>query len=134
MGAGLIALVVFADPTFSRLAWPAVLAVVVAAGVIAAAVSPIPWDRLPRLTIAAPIVLGLLLALGATFTQGSPVSLAAAAAGVIVIVTIYALPWDRLPRWIHELPVFGGLATVVPVQGTVTGARPALAPPVPVFP
>ena len=134
MGAGLIALVVFADPTFSRLAWADVLAVVVAAGVIAAAVSPIPWDRLPRLTIAAPIVLGLLLALGATFTQGSPVSLAAAAAGVIVIVTIYALPWDRLPRWIHELPIFGGIATVFLIQATVNGASHALTPVLLVFP
>src|SRR2546430_14350858 len=117
MGAGLIALVVFAAPTFSRLGGADVLAVVVAAGVIAAAVSPIPWDRLPRLTIAAPIVLGLLLALGATFTQGSPVSLAAAAAGVIVIVNICALPGVPLPRLVHQLPIFRVLATAIPCPG-----------------
>src|SRR5260370_25386108 len=79
MGAGLIALVVFSDPTFSRLAWADALAVVVAGGVIATSLAPIEWDRLPRLAIAAPIVVALLLALGATFTQGSLVSPAAAA-------------------------------------------------------
>ncbi len=119
MGAGLIALVVFSDPTFSRLAWADALAVVVAAGVIATSLAPIEWDRLPRLAIAAPIVVALLLALGATFTQGSLVALAAGAAGVVVIVAIYALPWDRLPRWIHELPVFGGIVAVFVIQATV---------------
>src|SRR5713101_4101822 len=125
MGAGLIALVVFSDPTFSRLAWADALAVVVAAGVIATSLAPIEWDRLPRLAIAAPIVVALLLALGATFTQGSIVALAAGAAGVVVIVAIYALPWDRLPRWIHELPVFGGIVAVFVIQATVhpTGLR-----------
>src|SRR6266849_1517726 len=49
MGAGLIALVVFSDPTFSHLAWADALAVVVAGGVIATSLAPIEWDRLPRL-------------------------------------------------------------------------------------
>jgi PAS domain S-box-containing protein len=119
MGAGLIALVVFSDPTFTRLAWADALAVIVAGGVIAAALAPIDWDRLPRLAIAAPIVLALLLALGATFTQGSSLALAAGAAGVLVIVAIYALPWDQLPRWVHELPVFGGVVAVFVIQATV---------------
>ena len=119
MGAGLVALVVFSDPTFSRLPWADVLAVVVAGGVIAASLAPIEWDRLPRLTIAAPIVVALLLALGATFTEGSLAALAAGAAGVVVIAAIYALPWDRLPRWIHELPVFGGIVAVFVIQATV---------------
>ncbi len=119
MGAGLIALVVFSDPTFSRLAWADALAVVVAGGVIATSLAPIQWDRLPRVAIAVPIVVALLLALGATFTQGSLVALAAAAAGVVVILAIYALPWDRLPRWIHELPVFGGIVAVFAIQATV---------------
>ena len=119
MAAGLVALVVFSDPTFTRLAWADALAVLVAGGVIAAALAPIDWDRLPRLTIAAPIVLGLLLALGATFTQGSALAPAAAAAGVLVIVAIYAVPWDGLPRWVHELPVFGGIGAVFVIQATV---------------
>jgi len=119
MGAGLIALVVFSDPTFTRLAWADALAVIVAGGVIAAALAPIDWDRLPRLAIAAPIVLALLLALGATFTQGSSLALAAGAAGMLVIVAIYALPWDQLPRWVHELPVFGGVVAVFVIQATV---------------
>src|SRR5258706_12036078 len=119
MGAGLIALVVFSDPTFSRVAWADALAVVVAGGVIATSLAPIEWDRLPRLGIAAPIVVALLLALGPTFTQGSLVALAAGTAGVVVIVAIYALPWDRLPRWIHELPVFGGIVAVFVIQATV---------------
>src|SRR5260370_9393990 len=76
MGAGLIALVVFSDPTFSRLAWADALAVVVAAGVIAPSLAPIGWDRLPPLAVAAPIVAALLLALGATFVEGSLVPLA----------------------------------------------------------
>ena len=134
MGAGLIALVVFSDPTFSRLAWADALAVVVAAGVIATSLAPIEWDRLPRLAIAAPIVVALLLALGATFTQGSLVALAAGAAGVVVIVAIYALPWDRLPRWIHELPVFGGIVAVFVIQATVHPTGYAAAAVLLVFP
>ena len=134
MSAGLIALVVFSDPTFTRLPWADVLAVAVAAAVIAAALAPINWDRLPRLTIVAPLVLGLLLALGATFTQGSPVSLAAAVVGVVVIVGIYAVPWDRLPRWVHELPVFGGIAAVFVIQAIVTAPGYAVAPVLLVFP
>jgi PAS domain S-box-containing protein len=134
VGAGLIALVVFSDPTFTRLAWADALAVVVAAGVIAAALAPIDWDRLPRLTIAAPIVVALLLALGATFTQSSPVALAAAATGVVVIVGIYAVPWNRLPRWVHELPVFGGLAAVFVIQATVHAPVYAVAAVLLVFP
>ncbi len=134
MGAGLIALVVFSDPTFTRLAWADALAVVVAAGVIAAALAPIDWDRLPRLTIAAPIVVALLLALGATFTQSWPVALAAAATGVVVIVGIYAVPWNRLPRWVHELPVFGGLAAVFVIQATVHAPVYAVAAVLLVFP
>src|SRR5260370_39220052 len=119
MGAGLIARVVLSDPSFRRLAWADALAVVVAAGVIATSLAPIEWDRLPRLAIAAPIVVALLLALGATFTEGSLVALAAGAAGVVVIVARYALPWDRLPRWIHQLPVFGGVVAVFVIQATV---------------
>ena len=119
MGAGLVALVVFSDPTFTRLAWADALAVAIAGGVIAAALTPIDWDRLPRLTIAAPIVLALLLALGATFTQGSLVALVAAGAGVVVIVAIYAVPWDGLPRSVHDLPVFGGVVAVFVIQATV---------------
>src|SRR4029077_2717581 len=119
MGAGLVALVVFSDPTFTRLAWADALAVVVAAGVSAASLAPIEWDRLPRLAIAAPIVVALLLALGSTFTQGTLAALAAGAAGVAVIVAIYGLPWARLPRWIHELPVFGGVVAVFVIQATV---------------
>jgi len=134
MGAGLIALVVFSDPTFSRLAWADALAVVVAAGVIAAALAPIDWDRLPRLTIAAPIVVALLLALGATFTQGSLVALAAAGAGVVVIVAIYAVPWDGLPRWVHDLPVFGGVVAVFVIQATVHAAGFGVASVLLVFP
>ena len=134
MGAGLIALVVFSDPTFSRLAWADALAVIVAGGVIAASLAPIEWDRLPRLAIAAPIVVALLLALGATFTQGSLVALAAGAAGVVVIVAIYALPWDRLPRWIHELPVFGGIVAVFVIQASVHSAGYAAAAVLLVFP
>jgi len=134
MGAGLIALVVFSDPTFSRLAWADALAVVVAAGVIATSLAPIEWDRLPRLAIAAPIVVALLLALGASFTQGSLAALAAGAAGVVVIVAIYALPWDRLPRWIHELPVFGGIVAVFVIQATVHPTGYAAAAVLLVFP
>src|SRR5260370_29078933 len=119
VGAGVIALVVFSGTLFSRLGWADALAVVVAAGVIATSLAPIEWDRLPRLAIAAPIVVALLLALGATFTEGSLVALAAGAAGVVVIVAIYALPWDRLPRWIHQLPVFGGVVAVFVIQATV---------------
>src|SRR5260370_27459790 len=119
MGAGLIALVVLSDPTFSRVAWADALAVVVAAGVIATSLAPIEWDRLPRLAIAAPIVVALLLALGATFTEGSLVSLAAGAAGVVVIVASYGLPWDRLPLWIHQLPVFVCVLAVFVSQSTV---------------
>jgi PAS domain S-box-containing protein len=118
MGAGLIALVVFSDPTFSRLAWADAIAVVLAGGVIAAALAPINWDRLPRPTVAVPIVLALLFALGATFTQGSPLAPAAAAVGAFVIVAIYVVPWDRLPRWVHELPVFGGIVAVFVIQAT----------------
>src|SRR5260370_16953856 len=92
MGAGLIALVVLSDPTFSRLAWADALAVVVAAGVIATSLAPIEWDRLPRLAIAAPIVVALLLALGATFTDGSPVPLPAPPPPARLTVPIYALP------------------------------------------
>jgi PAS domain S-box-containing protein len=134
MGAGLIALVAFSDPTFSRLAWADALAVVVAAGVIAAALAPIEWDRLPRLAIAAPIVLALLLALGATFTQGPLMALAAGAAGVLVIVAIYAMPWDRLPRWVHELPIFGGIVAVFVIQATVHTPGYAVAAVLLVFP
>ena len=134
MGAGLVALVVFADPTFTRLAWSDALAVLVAAGVIGAALAPIDWDRLPRLTIAGPVVLGLLLAMGATFTHGSTVSLAAAAAGVFVIVGIYGVRWDGLPRWVHQLPVFGGLAAVFVIQTTVHAPGYTVAPVLLVFP
>ncbi|HWO91361.1 MAG TPA: PAS domain-containing sensor histidine kinase [Methylomirabilota bacterium] len=134
MGAGLIALVVFSDPTFSHVAWADALAVVVAGGVIATSLAPIEWDRLPRLAIAAPIVVALLLALGATFTQGSLAALAAGAAGVVVIVAIYALPWDRLPRWIHELPVFGGIVAVFVIQATVHPTGYAAAAVLLVFP
>jgi PAS domain S-box-containing protein len=134
MGAGLIALVVFSDPTFSRLAWADTLAVVVAGGVIATSLAPIEWDRLPRLAIAVPIVVALLLALGASFTEGSVVALAAGAAGVVVIVAIYALPWDRLPRWIHELPVFGGIVAVFVIQATVHPTGYAAAAVLLVFP
>jgi PAS domain S-box-containing protein len=134
MGAGLVALVVFADPSFSRLAWADALAVVVAAGAVAAALAPIEWDRLPRLTIAGPLVVALLLALGATFTQGSPVSLAAAAAGVLVIVGIYGVRWDGLPRWVHQLPVFGGLGAVFVIQATVHAPGYTVAPVLLVFP
>jgi hypothetical protein len=134
MGAGLVALVVFADPSFSRLAWADALAVAIAAGTIAAALAPIEWDRLPRLTIAAPLVAALLLALGATFAQGSAVSLAAAAAGVLVIVGIYGVRWDGLPRWVHELPVFGGLAAVFVIQATVHASSYTVAPVLVVFP
>jgi len=134
MGAGLVALVVFADPSFTRLAWADALAVAVAAASIAAALAPIQWDRLPRLTIAGPLVVALLLALGATFAQGSAVSLAAGAAGVLVIVGIYGVRWDGLPRWVHELPVFGGLAAVFVIQATVHAPGYAVAPVLLVFP
>jgi PAS domain S-box-containing protein len=134
MGAGLVALVVFADPGFTRLAWADALAVAVAAGTIAAALAPIEWDRLPRLTMAAPLVVALLLALGATFTHGSPLALAAAAAGVLVIVGIYGVRWDGLPRWVHELPVFGGLGAVFVIQATVHASSYAVAPVLVVFP
>jgi protein-histidine pros-kinase len=134
MGAGLVALVVFSDPTFTRLAWADAMAVFVAGAVIAAALAPIKWERLPRLTIAAPIVLGLLLALGATLTQGSPASLAAAAVGAVVIVAIYVVPWDSLPRWVHQLPVFGGIVAVFVIQATVRAPGYAVAAVLLVFP
>src|SRR5207244_8693970 len=103
MSAGLIALVVFSDPTFTRLPWADVLAVAVAAAVIAAALAPINWDRLPRLTSVAPLVLGPLLSLCAPFSQASPVPLPPAVVAVLVIVGFYAVPWDRFPRWFHKL-------------------------------
>src|SRR5690348_420507 len=134
MGAGLVALVVFADPTFSRLAWADLLAVLVACGVIGAAVAPIDWDRLSPLTMAAPVALALVLALSSTAIYGSPVSIVAAAAGVAVIATTYMLPWDRLPRWVHQLPVFGGLAAVFVIQAIGAAPGSATAPVLLVFP
>src|SRR5258708_14084109 len=101
MGAGLIALVVLSDPTFTRLAWADALAVVLAAGVIATSLAPIEWDRLPRLAIAAPIVVALLLALGATFPQATALALAPSADGVGGLVNSYARPCSRLLRWFH---------------------------------
>src|SRR5260370_29008904 len=134
MGAVLVPVVVFSAPHFTRLAWADAMAVFVAGAVIAAALAPIKWERLPRLTIAAPIVLGLLLALGATFTQGSPLSLAAAAVGAVVIVAIYVVPWDSLPRWVHQLPVFGGIVAVFVIQATVRAPGYAVAAVLLVFP
>ncbi len=134
MGAGLIALVVFSDPTFTRLPWADAMAIFVAGAVIAAALAPIKWERLPRLTIAAPIVLGLLLALGATFTQGSALSVSAAVVGAVVIVAIYVVPWDSLPRWVHQLPVFGGIVAVFVIQATVRAPGYAVAAVLLVFP
>src|SRR5260370_21199956 len=96
MGAGLVALVVFSAPPFTRLAWADAMAVFVAGAMIAAALAPIKWETLPPLTIAAPIVLGLLLALGATFTPGSPPSPAAAAGGAGALAAIYVVPSDSL--------------------------------------
>jgi PAS domain S-box-containing protein len=128
IGAGLVALVVFADPNFTRLPWADALAVLIAASTTVAALSPIDWDRPPRLTMAAPLVAGLLLALGSTFNQGSPLPIAAAAVGTLVIVAIYTLPWDRLPRWVHNLPIFGGIAAVFVFQITVQTQPHAIAP------
>ncbi|HEV2984083.1 MAG TPA: PAS domain-containing sensor histidine kinase, partial [Vicinamibacterales bacterium] len=91
-------------------------------------------DRLPRLTIAVPLIGALLLALASTFAQGSLLSLAAAAAGALVIVAIYAVPWDRLPRWVHDLPVFGGVAAVFIIQATVNASNYGVAPVLLVFP
>ena len=121
MGAGLIALLVFGDPTFSRLGWAGALAVLIAGGVTVAALAPFDWVRLPRQTMAVPIVTGLLLALAATLTRSSLLPLAAAGVGTLVITAIYAMPWDRVPRWVHNLPVFGGIAAVFVIEATVHG-------------
>ena len=119
IGAGLVALVVFADPSFTHLPWADALAVATAAAATAAALSPVDWDRLPRLTMALPLVIGLLLGLGSTFTQDSLIPIAAAAAGAAVIIAIYLVPWDRFPRWVHNLPVFGGISAVFIIQATI---------------
>ena len=119
IGAGLVALVAFADPTFTHLPWADALAVATAVAATAAALSPIDWDRLPRLTMALPLVVGLVLGLGSTFARGSLLPIAAAAAGAAVITAIYVVPWDRFPRWVHNLPVFGGIVAVFIIQATI---------------
>ena len=120
IGAGLIALVVLADPSFSLSPWTDALAVMVASGTtMAALIAPVNWNRLPRPTMAVSLVVGFLLALGATFSQGSLRPLAAAVAGSLVILAIYVVPWDGFPRWAHNLPLIGGIATVFVIQATV---------------
>jgi len=130
IGAGLIALVVFTDPNFSRLPWADALAVLVAA----AAFVPVDWNGRRRLTMAAPLLLGLYLALGAASTQGSTTPLAAAAAGTLVIIAIYGVPWDSAPRWAHNLPVFGGIVAVFVIQATAQASGFAVATVLLVFP
>jgi len=134
IGAGLIALVVFTDPNFSRLPWADALAVLVAAAATAAAFVPVDWNGRRRLTMAAPLLLGLYLALGAASTQGSTTPLAAAAAGTLVIIAIYGVPWDSAPRWAHNLPVFGGIVAVFVIQATAQASGFAVATVLLVFP
>ena len=134
IGAGLIALVVFTDPNFSRLPWADALAVLVAAAATAAAFVPVDWNGRRRLTMAAPLLLGLYLALGAASTQGSTIPLAAAAAGTLVIIAIYGVPWDGAPRWAHNLPVFGGIVAVFVIQATAQASGFAVATVLLVFP
>ena len=134
IGAGLIALVVFTDPNFSRLPWADALAVLVAAAATAAAFVPVDWNGRRRLTMAAPLLLGLYIALGAASTQGSTTPLAAAAAGTLVIIAIYGVPWDSAPRWAHNLPVFGGIVAVFVIQATAQASGFAVATVLLVFP
>jgi len=134
IGAGLIALVVFTDPNFSRLPWADALAVLVAAAATAAAFVPVDWNGRRRLTMAAPLLLGLYLALGAASTQGSTTPLAAAAAGTLVIIAIYGVPWDSAPRWAHNLPVFGGIVAVFVIQANAQASGFAVATVLLVFP
>ncbi|TMF04150.1 MAG: PAS domain-containing sensor histidine kinase [Chloroflexi bacterium] len=84
--------------------------------------------------MAAPLLLGLYLALGAASTQGSTTPLAAAAAGTLVIIAIYGVPWDSAPRWAHNLPVFGGIVAVFVIQATAQASGFAVATVLLVFP
>src|SRR2546430_15649304 len=109
IGAGLIALVVFPDPNFSRLPWADALAVLVAAPATAAAFVPVDWNGRRRLTMAAPLLLGLYLALGAASTQGSTTPLAAAAAGILVLFANYGMPTGSAPALGHTLTGYCGI-------------------------
>ncbi len=128
IGTGTIALVAVTDPSFVRLPWADALGVVLGALVTLAAIAPMDWDRLPRLTLGVPAAIALVLALGATLTGGSLLSYAAAGACAVAVLAIYGAPWERIPRWAHNLPVFAAIAAVLLVQTSVGAPTPLAFP------
>ena len=134
IGAGLVALVVFIDPEFTRVSWAEALAVALAGAVIVAVVLPIDWDRLPRLTMTLPLVAGLLLGLGGAYFVNPLAFFIAAGVGTVAVVAIYGLPWDRFPRWVHNLPVFGGVGAAFVFEATLPSKSPDAAAALVLFP
>src|SRR5712692_7969054 len=81
ISAGLVAMVVFADPAFARSPATDALTVALAVAIAIAALAPIDWNRLPQLTMLPPILLGLFLGISPSFGQARATAIAAVAVG-----------------------------------------------------
>ena len=121
IGIGIVALVAVTDPALGRSPITDALAVVVGLTVTALSLSTIEWDRFPRIVMAIPLLIGLVLAMWAFTTSNSIYRWVVPTLCGLLVLGIYGVPWDKLPRWANNVPVFAGIAAVFAIAVT-TGA------------